>query len=404
MRFVDDIAHFDVEIVYRPGKHQLVADALSRRKGHSDVPDSETLTPLFVAPMNPFEGTGKDRSPIFQTFAEYKRRLQQGEESATVGNGSYLLRDDVLCKKIHNHWGEDVEVEVPTTQEAAKEAVKKIHQELGHLGVKTTLAALRTRVNIPYAQEIVEHTLQTCDECQFTQREPVQLQPLHPIPQVDAGDAWAFDFVGPLSKTRKGNRYLLTAMDLGTDWTIAQALLQQSGNAVVDMLLYIIFTYGKPMMVLTDNGEEFLSYHVQNTLRRFQIQHSHTTPYHPQTNGRLEKFNDILTQMLAKMTAPQRQDQWDELLPDALLAHWAHTSSSTGVSPFFLMYGREARLPSERIFETILRDPTDQEIGLLQKRRLEHIQDLARFRQEANNKAMSRMEKEVSQREETYQE
>ena len=403
-RFADDIAHFDIEIIYRPGRHQLVADALSRRKGHDDLPDSETLKPLFAAPMTPFDDDEKDRSAIFNTFAEYKRRLQQGEASATVGNGTYLLKGDALYKRIPNQWGEETEVEVPVTQNAAKEVVQKMHHELGHLGTKTMLVALRTRVNIPYAQEIVERILRTCDQCQFAQRDPAAFQPLHPIPRVDAGDVWAFDFIGPLSKTKTGNQYLLTAMDLGTDWTIAQALPRKSSDAVVEMLRYIIFTYGKPLAILTDNGEEFLSYQVQNLLRRFDIQHRHTTPYHPQTNGRLEKFNDILTQILAKMTAPQRQSQWDEYLPDALLAHRAHASSSTGVSPFFLLYGREARLPSERICEAIQRHPTDREIAYLRERRLEHVQNLSRIRQEANRRAESRMEKEASQREERYRE
>jgi transposase InsO family protein len=130
------------------------------------------------------------------------------------------------------------------------------------------------------------------------------MQPLHPIPRVDAGDAWAFDFVGLLPKTAKGNQYLLTAMDLGTDWAIAQALPRRSSESVAEMLRYIIFTYGKPMAILTDNGEEFLSYHVQNLLRRFGIHHLHMTPYHPQTNGRLEKLNDVLMQMLVRMTVP----------------------------------------------------------------------------------------------------
>ena len=191
------------------------------------------------------------------------------------------------------------------------------------------LAVLRTRYSILYAQEMVEQCVQSCDPCQFLQRTPPPSQPLHPIPRVDAGDVWAFDFIGPLPKTLKGNQYLLTAMDLGTDWTIAQALPRRSGQSVLEMLQYIMYTYGKPLRILTDNGEEFMSYGVQGMLQRFGIRHDHTTPYHPQTNGRLEKFNDILTQMLARMTAPQRQTSWDQALPDALLAHRAHTSSST---------------------------------------------------------------------------
>jgi hypothetical protein len=92
-RFADDVAHFEVETMYRPGKHQLVADALSRRKGLKELPDSETLTPLFVAPMDLHEPEKKDRSAIFQTFAEYKRRLLSGEDSATVGKGTYLVKE-----------------------------------------------------------------------------------------------------------------------------------------------------------------------------------------------------------------------------------------------------------------------------------------------------------------------
>ena len=334
-----------------------MADVLSRRKGHAEVSDAKTLNPLFTAPMTPTDHIPfyaldplcdetmnviiekKDHSPIFNTFAEYKRRLIQGEEPAKVGNGSYALKNDTLCKKIFNQWGAEIEVEVFTTLDDARNAIEKLHCDLGHLGRKMMLAALCTRYSIPYAQEMVEQCIQSCDLCQFLQRAPPPSQPLHPIPRVNAGDVWAFNFIGPLPKTLKGNQYLLTAMDLSTDWTIAQALPHRSGQSVLEMLQYIMYTYGKPLRILTDNGEEFMSYRVQGMLQRFGIRHDHTTPYHPQTNGWLEKFNDVLTQMLARMTTLQQQTSWDHALLDALLAHRAHTSSSMGVSPFFLMYG-----------------------------------------------------------------
>ena len=283
-RFADDIAHFNVEIVYRPGKHQLVADALSRRKGHSNVPDLETVQPMFAGPMGPLENS-KDHDEVYRTFRNYKNRLEAGEDPNTVGNGSYSLKNDTLQKNAVNRWGEEVTVEVPLTPEAAEEAVKKVHLDLGHLGASTMLTALRIRYNIPFITEIVDKVVRTCDSCQFTKREPTTLQPLHPIPRVEPGDVWALDFVGPLPKTQKGNQYILTAMDLGTDWTIAQAAPHRSREVVVAMLRYVLTTHGKPLRILTDNGEEFTSYLVQNVLRRFGIEHQHTTPYHPQTNG-----------------------------------------------------------------------------------------------------------------------
>jgi len=167
------------------------------------------------------------------------------------------------------------------------------------------MKALRTRYHIPYGQEIVEDVIRTCDPCQFAKREPTALQLLHPIARIDIVDAWAFDFIRPLPTTKRGNQYILMAMDLGSDWTIAQAIPHRSQQVVVDLLRYIMTTYGKPVTLLTDNGEEFMGYLIQNLLRRFGIKHQHTSPYHPQTNGHLEKFNDTLTQMLAKMTAPQ---------------------------------------------------------------------------------------------------
>ena len=111
-----------------------------------------------------------------------------------------------------------------------------------------------------------------------------------------------------------------------------------------------------------------MSYAVQGMLQRFGIRHNHTTPYHLQTNGHLEKFINILTQILTQMTAPQKQTSWDQLLLDALLAHRAHASSSTGVSPFFLMYRREVCLTSQRSSEVTERNPIDEEIEQLREK------------------------------------
>lgn len=74
------------------------------------------------------------------------------------------------------------------------------------------------------------------------------------------------------------------------------------------------------------------------------------------------------------------------------------------MSPFFLLYGKEAHLPDEKVLENLRRVPTDEEISHLQYLRLEHVQDLARSRAEANAQAESRTEKEATQREDQYRE
>jgi hypothetical protein len=77
---------------------------------------------------------------------------------------------------------------------------------------------------MPYTTTIMEHIPHTCDHCQFTKCDKAVQQPLHPLPRVDAGDLWSFNFIGLLLKTRNGCQYILTAMDLGTDFIIAESL------------------------------------------------------------------------------------------------------------------------------------------------------------------------------------
>ena len=63
-------------------------------------------------------------------------------------------------------------------------------------------------------------------------------------------------------------------------------------DTFLSMLCFLISIFRKPMAVLTGNGEEFWSYPAENFLKRMNIQHLHTTPYHSQTNGQLEKYNN----------------------------------------------------------------------------------------------------------------
>ena len=360
------------------------------------------MEPLFANPHDVFKPE-PDRSAVFATLEGYESALQSGKNPADTGNGTYRLVNGHLHHRVQDR-GEDLLVAVPTSIEKAEDLVRKVHLDLGHLGITSVTAALRRRAWIPFATEIIDRVVRSCDNCQFTRREVPVMLPLHPLPRVDAGDVWSFDFVGPLPRTTNGNQYLLTGMDLGTDFTLANALQRRAADSVINLLRYVIATYGKPKAILTDNGEEFMAYVVQNFLRRLGIEHLHTTPYHPQTNGRLEKFNDTLVQMLARVCAPNSQNQWDEYLPDVLLAHHAHVNPSLRASPFYLMHGREPRLPHDHVYDVVHRPPTDQEIEAIQVQRLDHVKDLGRFRDDANERAFARLQDEAAKRDENFNE
>ena len=71
-----------------------------------------------------------------------------------------------------------------------------------------------------------------------------------------------------------------------------------------------------------------------------------STPYHPQTNGLVERFNRTLGEALAK-TAVQHLDEWDKYIAPVLFAYRTNKHSTTKFTPFYLLYGRQAQLPME---------------------------------------------------------
>ena len=71
-----------------------------------------------------------------------------------------------------------------------------------------------------------------------------------------------------------------------------------------------------------------------------------TTPYHPESDGMVERFNRTLLMMLA-LFAGKNRDDWDDLLPAVMMAYRSSVHESTGFSPYRLMFGEECTLPMD---------------------------------------------------------
>ena len=87
---------------------------------------------------------------------------------------------------------------------------------------------------------------------------------------------------------------------------------------------------------------------VQGVCKLLEIKKVNTSGYHPQTDGLVETFNSTLIGMVAKV-AEQSGKDWDRHLPFLLFAYRASVQESTKESPFFLLYGRDPRIPSELV-------------------------------------------------------
>ena len=129
-----------------------------------------------------------------------------------------------------------------------------------------------------------------------------------------------------------------------TTLTIAKLLVEQ-----------VISRHGVPVELLSDRGSAFLSHLMKEVCQLLGIHRVNTTAYHPQTDGLVERFNRTLIDMLAKRVERNGND-WDTQLPYVLFAYRASLQESTGESPFFLMHGRDPRLPTELLMDSHLFD------------------------------------------------
>ncbi|KAH9248029.1 hypothetical protein BASA81_014315 [Batrachochytrium salamandrivorans] len=117
--------------------------------------------------------------------------------------------------------------------------------------------------------------------------------------------------------------------------------------AVATFLYDLMMTYGAPFEIISDRGKSFLAEGISEFERENSIRHLATTPYHPQTNGMVERMHAMLGHGLTTLVADKR-DRWDEYLPQVLLAIRTRTHSVTGYSPFYLLFGTHPRLPTTK--------------------------------------------------------
>ena len=109
--------------------------------------------------------------------------------------------------------------------------------------------------------------------------------------------------------------------------------------------LWRICRHSVPEQLLSDR---VLSDLIQGMCDELGVKKMNTSGYHPQTDGLVEKFNSTLIAMISKCCEVAMHN-WDQYLPHLLFAYRSSVQESTRESPFFLLYGRDPRLPTESI-------------------------------------------------------
>ncbi|KAJ8651309.1 hypothetical protein O0I10_013203, partial [Lichtheimia ornata] len=142
-----------------------------------------------------------------------------------------------------------------------------------------------------------------CPRCQLASgaEKHVHHAPTRPLSIPEAFSRWHLDFVGELPRTARGNRRILVAVHYATNWPIAVAMPDATAEAIADIIYKeIVMRFGVPEEILTDRGPNFMSRILAHYTARVGAHHLFTSAFHPRTNGKCERLNGVLKQILRK--------------------------------------------------------------------------------------------------------
>ena len=262
-----------------------------------------------------------------------------------------------------------------------------------HLGYLKTLDRIRQRFYWPNMQRDIRNYVLSCEFCNKRKfRRHPKFGKMGRVQGKFPFDVIGVDILGPLKKSHNGNKYIVVFIDYFTKMVEAFAIPDMEATTIAKLLLNeVVFRYGAPSKILSDKGSQFTSQLLKDLSTFIQTKKIFTTPYHPQTDGLVEKFNQTLATMLSAFVN-RAEKNWDEDLRAVIFSYNTVIQASTGYSPAELNFGRVLRLPCDLdLIRSKNIDPTS--LNEWVRDQLYRLHDAYNLATEALNKAHARQKK-----------
>ncbi len=264
------------------------------------------------------------------------------------------LQDGLLVRRLENVDANSVVYQAIVPRKTRRIILNSCHdlKTSGHLGVSKTISKVKQKFYWPGVQTDVRSYVAGCETC--SKRKGPIPRKRAPMKIVRSGypfERIAIDILGELPQTANGYKYILVISDYFTKWTEALPLPNMEACTVAKVLVdEVLCRYGVPQTIHSDQGRQFESNLFQEMCKLFDIEKTRTTPYHPQSDGMVERFNRTLATMLTAYVSTNQRD-WDDQLPYVMMAYRSSEHETTGMSPNMLMLGREVSTPLDLMFE-----------------------------------------------------
>ena len=369
-RHLNIIAQYVDKLHYLEGEHNVVADACSRiafsqsKEGdtllsdedfdHQLVGSLEQLQPLgvfsshevfslpspgdvFVAQQDDYHLQSWIQRQIQNPTSPFKPKILNCSENSnqkmwfdTSSNVNRILTPTKFQRMIFDH----------------------VHG-LAHVGVKPTIKMLSERYFWPEMKKHVRTWVKSCLSCQKNKIGRHTRSKLVPLPEPTKRFAHIHvDLVGPINPVCEGKNMLLTIVDRWSGWPEAIPMSARGDKAnakacAVHLVRSWIARFGVPHSITSDRGPQFISKLWQEMSLLLGIKHVQTSSYHPQHNGKVERFHKTLKNSLRCRLNGRKN--WMQELPWALLGLRSLPNDDTGITPAVAVYGQELDLPGQLV-------------------------------------------------------
>lgn len=271
--------------------------------------------------------------PNYEALAEFKRILISVFLDISISITIFL-------NKIHLISAEEDKIRI----------MQDYHDSVfaGHRGINQTLSKIKRLFQWEGMTNDIEQYVRSCTTCQQNKVSRVNKIPMKITTTARKPFEKVFlDIVGPLPVTYKDNRFILTFQDDLTKYSAAFPLVNAEAATVAkEYVTQIICKFGLTDSLLTDQGTNFMSKVFIDVCKSLKINKIHTTAYHPQSNGALERSHRTLAEYL-RSYIDKDPLVWDEWIPFAMFAYNTSIHSSTKFTPHELLFGTEVVLPTK---------------------------------------------------------
>eukprot|EP00731_Ephydatia_muelleri_P003311 Em0001g3311a len=371
-RWLESLAEYEFTVQHRPGKKHTNADALSRvpcqdapAVNANSIPLDRTdswLSQLSKREIRELQSRDEGIEQVIEWVEHPKTQPQRCPPSASHVMKSlwhqkkYLeVIDGVLYRRWEDAGGGGLnkcfQLVIPPS--LVPTVLAELHDSptAGHLGVGKVLEKVRRRFYWVGQRRDVQGWCDSCNLCGSTKSPPKHRHaPLQADVSTTPMQRVAMDILGPLPLTPRSNKYVLVIGDYFTKWTEAFAIPDMETVTVARVFVNeFVSRFGAPTHLHTDQGRSFESSLIKELCQLMGIVKTRTTPYHPQSDGMIERFNRTLLSML-RMAAVDDESNWDLKLPCLMLAYRTSVHEATKHTPFSLMFGREVQLPIDVMF------------------------------------------------------